>query len=688
MGTFFSAQLMNELSQSQSHYLQQHATNPVHWKMWSQQVWEQAKADQQLVIVSIGYSACHWCHVMERETFEQEDAAQVMNSHFRSIKVDREEHPDVDAIYMKAIQLMTRQGGWPLNVVCLPDGRPIWGGTYFPKEKWMDHLIQLNALYHTNPEQVVAYAEQLANGLQQIALPYSKNEVDDLDRFMQQGIEQWSENWDLDWGGEARAPKFMMPTHWNWLLHYGIEKADTKIIDHVSLSLQRMSMGGVFDRFNGGFSRYSVDIRWHVPHFEKMAYDNGLLLETYALYHQHQPSAFSETVLRKTAHFLQTELEGAPGMYFGSLDADSLNAQNKSEEGAYYAFTLEECKAVIPAEDWAYFADFYQLNRWAYWEKSYYVPFQLDFDNMWCAAQQKSAEWLTDKKREWEHLLANLRINKTRPERDTKCITAWNAMIATGLCQAGLALGDMELKKRGLQAAIFIKDQLTTADGLMHQFGLNQAKNPAYCDDYAFGIKAYLNCYLVSWEESWLTEAKQLMDIALDRFWNPAAGFFQFSPNDQSVWVAPHYEIEDNVIPSSNAIMLENLIRLSWYFDNAYYLKIAQEMANDILQSIDYYPGFTQWYCSIYSLQKGYSSLQLPEEVSEEIANEFAANYQPLQLIYRHKTGSGIPINQQKAPIAPSAVYFQLCKGKTCFAPISDKNQAIALWKSPISRQP
>lgn len=673
---------MNELAHSSSQYLQQHANNPVHWKTWNPRIWEQAQADKQLVIVSIGYAACHWCHVMEHESFEQQEVAEVMNAHFYSIKVDREEHPDVDAVYMKAVQLMTRQGGWPLNVVCLPDGRPIWGATYVPKDQWMQTLTQLAQLYREKSEQVIHYAEQLTDGLHAIALPLAQNKLDSLDEFFEKGIQQWQEHWDWDWGGDARAPKFMMPTQWDWLLFYGRATANETVLKHVYNSLRRMSMGGTYDRFNGGFCRYSVDARWHVPHFEKMAYDNGLLLATYSQLYAHQPEDWMADILRKTATFLARELQGNSGMYFGSLDADSLNAVGKLQEGAYYAFTLDECKNAIPEMEWEWFAAYFQLNRWAHWEAELYVPFQVDLDEDFCVQNRIDLNEFTTMRERWIAALANLRNTKTPPQRDTKCITAWNAQLATGLCMAGNVLKDPEVKKQGLDAARFLANTLDTAEGLYHQYGKNGVENTAYCDGYAFTIKAYLQAYLTDWDENWLVQAKKLMDTALDHFWNESAGYFQFTSHEKGVWVAPHYEIEDNVIPSSNAIMAENLLRLSWYFKNEYYQEIANEMCTQLVSSAEYFPGFTQWYASCYVLENGYHSVQLSEHTPTAIADEFAQAYQPLQLIYRHKPQSSLSINAEKAPEAPFATTIQICKGKTCFAPQTDEKAALQQWKS------
>ena len=276
-------QYTNALVNETSPYLLQHAHNPVDWNAWNETTLEKAKTENKLILISVGYAACHWCHVMEHESFEDSLVAQVMNKNFINIKVDREERPDVDQVYMNAVQLMTGSGGWPLNVVALPDGRPVWGGTYFKKEQWIDALEQISKLYVDNPEKLQDYASKLEAGIKSLDVVQLNSDEPIFDTpFIQNAVKSWSKQFDNNQGGMNRAPKFMMPNNYHFLLRYAYQNNDKELLEFVNLTLTKMAYGGVFDQIGGGFSRYSVDAKWHVPHFEKMLYDNGQLVSLYA----------------------------------------------------------------------------------------------------------------------------------------------------------------------------------------------------------------------------------------------------------------------------------------------------------------------------------------------------------------------------------------------------------------------
>ena len=314
---------MNELHLETSPYLIQHANNPVHWKAWNANSLAAAQKQNKLIIISIGYSACHWCHVMEHESFENDEVASTMNTHFINIKIDREERPDIDAVYMKAVQIMTGHGGWPMNVVALPNGKPIWGGTYFRKNDWINSLERLQEIYIENPQTILDYAEKLNEGLQSLSI-ISKNEATDFNfEILKNLVSKWEKSFDWDFGGMARAPKFMMPTNYEFLLRYGYQTQDQKLLDFVNLTLTKMAYGGLFDTIDGGFSRYSVDMKWHVPHFEKMLYDNGQLVSLYANAYKLTKNKLYKEVIEKTLNFIEKEWLTVEGSFYSALDADS-----------------------------------------------------------------------------------------------------------------------------------------------------------------------------------------------------------------------------------------------------------------------------------------------------------------------------------------------------------------------------
>ena len=321
----------NALINETSPYLLQHAHNPVNWHPWGEDALEKAALENKLIIVSIGYSSCHWCHVMEHESFEDSVVAQLMNEHFVSIKVDREERPDIDHIYMTAVQMLNQQGGWPLNCIALPDGRPIWGGTYFPKEQWMDALNQVQKYYQENPEQTLQYAKDLADGIRQNSIfRVELQEQSFTQDQMHRTVENWSNQFDPEYGGQKGSPKFPIPVNLEFLLHYGYQYGDQGILDHVDLTLTSMARGGIYDQVGGGFARYSVDPIWKVPHFEKMLYDNAQLIRIYSKAFQQSGKNIYAQVIRQSVEFIQREMISVEGSFFSALDADS-----EGEEGKY-----------------------------------------------------------------------------------------------------------------------------------------------------------------------------------------------------------------------------------------------------------------------------------------------------------------------------------------------------------------
>lgn len=335
-----SKEMSNNLINETSPYLLQHAYNPVDWNPWDSKYLDLAKKENKLVIISVGYSACHWCHVMERESFEDTIAAKLMNEKYISIKVDREERPDVDNVYMNAVQLMTGSGGWPLNVVTLPDGRPIWGGTYFTKDQWINALEQISKLYNDDPERLISYADQLEEGVKSLDVINLNETTPDFNlNIMQDYLNTWSTKFDMDYGGSKGMPKFMMPNNLHFLLKYSYQTNNKEIQKFVEVSLEKMAFGGVYDQVGGGFSRYSVDSKWHIPHFEKMLYDNAQLISLYSDAYKLTKNSLYKNVVYETISFLNSELKDSSGGYYSSLDADSKTDENVLEEGAFYVWT-------------------------------------------------------------------------------------------------------------------------------------------------------------------------------------------------------------------------------------------------------------------------------------------------------------------------------------------------------------
>jgi len=488
--------MKNELQHETSPYLLQHANNPIHWKAWNAVSLATAKNENKLIIVSIGYSACHWCHVMEHESFEDDSVATVMNSGFISIKVDREERPDVDAVYMKAVQLMTKQGGWPLNVVCLPDGRPVWGGTYFKKDNWMDILGQLQNLYASTPERMIEYAEKLHQGIQILGIVEKNPSEEKVNpNNIKPLVEKWSKSFDWEFGGYARAPKFMMPNNYLFLQRYGHQTQSKELLEFVDLTLTRMAYGGLFDTIDGGFSRYSVDMRWHVPHFEKMLYDNGQLISLYSEAYKRTKNPLYKEVIEKTLTFTERELLNKDNAFNSALDADSINEIGELEEGAFYVWKKEQLQQLLKS-DFEIFSKLFNVNDFGFWEHDNYVLIQSQPTETIASQFGLTENELLQKKKIWKQLLFIEREKRPKPRLDDKSLTSWNAIMLKGYIDAYKALGNEHYLDIAKKNAQFIIEKQWSPEGfLWHSYKNGKSTITGFLEDYAFVIEAFIALY-------------------------------------------------------------------------------------------------------------------------------------------------------------------------------------------------
>ena len=585
----------NALLQETSPYLQQHAHNPVAWVPWREEYLQRAKTENKLLLISIGYAACHWCHVMEHESFEDAKVAAVMNEHFINIKVDREERPDVDQIYMDALQMMTGSGGWPLNIVALPDGRPFWGATYVPKEKWIQVLGQLASIYKSDPEKIIAYANDLSKGMEAINLPNPNPDLQLTKEELQEAVNAWMNRFDPEFGGYKGAPKFMMPTNLNFLLHYYLLYQDEAVWTHLNLTLTKMAYGGLFDQLGGGFSRYSVDPRWHVPHFEKMLYDNGQLLETYSIAYQLTKKPLYKEVVYETWRFIQEELHHPEGGFYASLDADSLDEKEQLEEGAYYVWTKEALQLHL-GDDYPLFADYYNINDFGYWEHDKYVLIRSKNDEEIAKSHKVSKTELLERIKGARELLHKIREGRSKPRLDNKIITSWNAMVIKGLAEASRYLEDPSLLEAGLKAAEFLETHVVRKDGGVFHTISGDVKNiNGFAEDYAWCIDAYIALYQASLEQHWLIRAKELMVYCLKHFHDPESGLFYFTSDEDPDLIRRSYEKEDNVIPSSNALLARSLLLLNQYFPGEGYHDHYEKIREHIPEPGRSFGAYTQW---------------------------------------------------------------------------------------------
>lgn len=666
----------NELHKETSPYLLQHAENPVHWKAWNQENLALAKDKNRLIIVSVGYSACHWCHVMEHETFEDVEAAEVMNKHFVNIKVDREERPDIDAVYMKAVQIMTGRGGWPMNVVCLPDGRPVWGGTYFRKNEWMQTLEQLQDLFQSDPEKMINYAEKLHQGIEAIGL-FPKNDTQENFDFnlIESFIEKWQKSFDWEFGGYTRAPKFMMPNNYAFLLRYGYQTKNEKLLEFVNLTLTKMAYGGLFDTLGGGFSRYSVDMKWHVPHFEKMLYDNGQLVSLYADAYKLTKNPLYKEVIEKTLGFTEKELTNPFGFFYSAYDADSLNDKKHFEEGAFYVWKKKELQQLIK-DDFELFSIVFNINDFGFWEEENYVLIQNQALEEIAKQENIELSELQNKKVSWEKQLYLEREKRSKPRLDDKCLTSWNALMLKGLTDAYKALGDKNYFAIALKNANFIVENLWKPEGnLLHNYKDGKSTINGYLEDYCFVIEAFISLYEITLDEKWLHYSKQLTDYCFDHFYDEANHFFTFTSSKDEPLISKHYELEDNVISASNSVMAGNLFKLHIYFENSYYEEIAQKMLMQILPNIDYPSAFANWLNVFLDFSDQNRELAICGENALKNILEIQRSYLPNVIFSGTKKHSELPFLKER--FQTDKDLFYICQNKICKLPTEDISKTI-----------
>lgn len=661
---------MNELHFETSPYLLQHANNPVHWKAWNATAFALAQKENKLIIISIGYSACHWCHVMEHESFEDNEVAETMNAHFVSIKIDREERPDIDAVYMKAVQIMTGQGGWPMNVVALPDGRPIWGGTYFRKKDWINSLEKLHEIYTQNPETILEYAEKLNDGLQSLSV-ISKNDSTDFNfEILEKLVEKWERSFDWDFGGMARAPKFMMPVNYEFLLRYGYQTKNEKLLEFVNLTLTKMAYGGLFDTIDGGFSRYSVDMKWHVPHFEKMLYDNGQLVSLYANAYKLTGNKLYKEVLEKTLKFVEKVWFTKDGSFYSALDADSLNTEKHLEEGAFYVWTKTELQNLLQ-DDFDLFSIVFNVNEFGFWEHQNYVLIQNQSLEEIAFKQNIDIEILEEKKKHWEQILYTEREKRSKPRLDDKCLTSWNAIMLKGFVEAYKAIGDKHYLDIALQNADFIINKIWNSEGnLKHSYKDGKTTINGFLEDYAHVIQAFISIYEVTFEYNWLYNAKQLMDYTFDNFYDEKAQFFSFTSKQDEALIANHFEVEDNVIPASNSVIADALFRLSIYFENSYYEKICQQMVQNIVPTVDYPSAFSNWLNVLLHFSNQNKELAICGNEALKYLEKTNHSYIPNIIIAGSLKESQLPFLVNR--FSDNETLFYLCQNKSCQQPTDD----------------
>ena len=668
----------NQLINETSPYLLQHAHNPVNWQAWSTETLQKAKKENKLLLISIGYAACHWCHVMEHECFEDIEVAKLMNENFVNIKVDREERPDVDHIYMDALQMMTGSGGWPLNIVALPDGRPFWGATYVKKENWTKVLSQLSELFHQDPGKILEYAQNMAEGIQAINLVennatsdiFSQNEIDDT-------VKNWSRYFDTKMGGYNRAPKFMMPVNLNFLLHYATAQKNEAIIDYVNTTLTKMAWGGIFDHVGGGFSRYSVDTKWHVPHFEKMLYDNGQLVSLYSQAYAATQDELYRDVVDQTIGFVERELMDDSYGFYSSLDADSTNDAGELEEGTYYVWKEEELKSLL-GEIFTIFKDYFNINSYGHWEHGNYVLIRDASEEKIAEKHAISVEKLNFTITDALEVLKKERNQRSRPRLDDKILTSWNGLLLKGLTDAYRYIGNKKYLQLALNNADFIIKNLVKKDGgLFHNHKNGKSTINGYLEDYASIIDAFIGLYEVTFDEKWLQRSKTLTEYCLDNFFDAQSGMFFFTSKADDFVIRRTIETSDNVVPASNSIMAKNLFRLSRFFpETEYEIMALQQLKNvqgNFEKNAQSYANWLQ--LALYANHPFYEIAIVGDEF-EIKAGEISRHYLPNSIFAATKKKSELSILQNR--FSEDNTFIYVCQHGACKLPVTQTEKVLS----------
>lgn len=668
----------NHLIHETSPYLLQHAHNPVAWYPWGETALKRAKEEDKPILVSIGYAACHWCHVMERESFEDEATAAVMNEHFINIKIDREERPDLDHIYMDAVQAMTGSGGWPLNVFLLPDGRPFYGGTYFPpvrahnRASWKEVLDSVRKAYHEKKNEIEVQAENLTQHLLKSNAFGSERAAGSEDGLFTTEEQDtiaanMLKNADTEWGGFGNAPKFPQSMVLQFLLrHYHYTKSEPAL-DQALLSLDKMIDGGICDQLGGGFARYSTDEKWLAPHFEKMLYDNALLVSVMAEAYQLTGKKKYAKAIRETLDFVEREMTTGEGGFYSALDADS-----EGEEGKFYTWDQSEIEAVL-GENAVLFCKYYGIVKEGNWENKNILWVPEPPEKIALQTNMVINDMFSVLESDKKKLMAR-RAERVRPMLDDKILLGWNALMNTAYSKAYAALGDERYLRAAIANMQFMEQRMQNGKGgWFHTYKDQQAKIPAFLDDYACLVQAYIHLQEVSGDSRYLLAARALTGHVTESFEEADTGFFFYTPADQQDVIIRKKEIYDGATPSGNAVMVQNLLYLSKVFDLKSWEERAEAMMQSLGQVILKYPNsFAVWALSVQAVSWGTLEIAITGQQAKTFIAPVMKRYIPNKVIQAGETMEGVfPLLAGKE-FGWDKVRFYLCKNYTCSDPFTD----------------
>lgn len=660
----------NSLINSTSPYLLQHAHNPVDWQEWSLEVLELAKKEDKPILVSIGYSSCHWCHVMEKESFEDTAVASIMNRHFINIKVDREERPDVDQVYMDAVQAMGLQGGWPLNVFLTPDQKPFYGGTYFPKQGWLNLLSSIAEAFEKNRAKIDKSAEAFTKNLQ--AKESEKYRLEGtIHKLSSKEIDRTYENlakkFDTIDGGIKKSPKFPMPSVWQYLAAYAKLNEDGDALKHLEFTLEKIANGGIYDHVGGGFARYSTDEEWHVPHFEKMLYDNGQLLSLYANGFKLTENLKFATTIKETIEWLKREMLDESGGFYSALDADS-----EGEEGKFYVWTHEEFIQLAGADS-SMIAEYYDVRPSGNWEGKNALRVVLNESEL-ANKYDITLEEFQTKVRAFKEIALKEREKRVRPGLDNKMIAGWNGLTLSGLSDAYQALQDSSVLELAATNAEFLKSLIKK--GILYRFPDKDLEG--FMEDYAAVIQGFIKYYETTQDRDYLELAKSLTTRVERAFYDESENLYYFSSEESANLIARKKELFDNVIPSSNSLMAWNLVHLGTHFYDDKMIEKGQSILAQARELVIQEPEYmSNWAMLAMELSQTFAEVIIVGPKAMEFANAINMQFIPNKILAASTVESDVSPFEMKTAIDGETTIY-ICYNKSCKRPVTSLKDAMS----------
>ena len=648
----------NQLNKETSLYLKQHSENPINWQRWSNSIFDVSQELDKLIVISIGYSSCHWCHVMEEETFTNDSIAKVMNDNFINIKVDREENPDVDQAYMTASQLMTGMGGWPLNVITLPDGSPIYAGTYHSTSQWDDILKRIIRLKKDNYDGLKEIAENVKNGVTDINTIQKQEKLSEFSSdFLKINVKEWMKRWDIDFGGDLAPQKFVSPSKYLFLLKYGRVYNDEKVLSHVKNTLDIIASSGLNDFIEGGFYRYTVDNEWKIPHFEKMLYDQAQMISLFSMAYKVYGDQSYKDIVNKTIAFLNIKMSSSKGLYYAAMDADT-----DGEEGKYYSFSKDELEIISENTDFSVFTNFYNIDLDKPWE-----------NNRFLLLPKKADNEMNDLIKIWESNIIKLKEKRTKPRIDDKIIISWNSLAIIALIDAYESLKNNDYLVLAKSMFEELKDNSFRKNKLIHTYKENQFQE-GVLEDYAYLSKASMRLFQATGNESYFDFSKNITDNALELFDDDQSDLLRYSNNNELFTKV--ISVDDGVLPSPNSIIAEQLFNIGHIIFDDKYLNLSDKMVSSVKDIINgNINSYSVWANNILNRVEPFFEIAVIGPNANSVTDDITNYFTPNTIVVQSKIESDIPLFIDR--YFEDKTYIYVCQNKTCQRPETNINLAL-----------